>query len=317
MSINTPFYLDCDTGIDDALALTYLLNHPGVDLRGIGTVSGNIDAATAARNTTAILRMLDRTETPVAVGEHDPLTGSYAGGAPEVHGANGIGDVEFPPGAATTTEPAPQMLIRLAREAASHGQALNVIAIGPLTNLARALELEPDLPRLIGQVTVMGGAVWAHGNITPNAEANIYNDAAAARLVTRAGFDLTLVPLDLTHDHCFDDTDAQHLLDSRSDLHNALGSMLVRYIDFYEGVLGVRRAPLHDPLAAAIAVAEVNPVETKTLPIDVLLQDGNLGRTIPTTRRDHPATRVILSAEASAAELIKARILRPTQELAA
>ena len=86
-----PFYLDCDTGVDDALALTYLVATPSVDLRGVGTVSGNTDAVTAARNTVDLLALLDRPDIPVAVGAQHPLSGRFGGGSPDVHGANGIG----------------------------------------------------------------------------------------------------------------------------------------------------------------------------------------------------------------------------------
>src|SRR5690606_4937770 len=91
-----PFYLDCDTGVDDALALTYLVATPSVDLRGVGTVSGNTDAVTAARNTVDLLALLDRPDIPVAVGAQHPLSGRFGGGSPDVHGANGIGDVRLP-----------------------------------------------------------------------------------------------------------------------------------------------------------------------------------------------------------------------------
>ncbi|WP_144715371.1 nucleoside hydrolase [Curtobacterium pusillum] len=300
-----PLFLDCDTGVDDALALTYLLDVPHVDLVGIGTVSGNIDAATAAVNTAALLAMCERA-VPVAVGAHDPIGGAYRGGAPHVHGANGIGGVDLPPGVAAADDPAAELLVRQARAFADGPRKLDVLAIGPLTNLAVALELEPRLPELVGTLTIMGGAVWDRGNVSPTAEANVHNDAEAARRVLRAGFDLVLVPLDVTRQHRFDDADAARFTAAGDPLRVALGTMLSRYIDFYETVDHVRRAPLHDPLAAAIAAGEVGPTVRST-PLDVVLGGAEHGRTVPAA--DGPSVRVVVAAEDSAADVIRARIL--------
>jgi purine nucleosidase len=300
-----PLFLDCDTGVDDALALTYLLDVPHVDLVGIGTVSGNTDAATAAVNTAALLALCGRT-VPVAVGAHDPIGGSYGGGAPHVHGANGIGGVDLPPGVAAAEDPAAELLVRLARDHAAGDRKLDVLAIGPLTNLAVALEAEPRLPELVGTLTIMGGAVWDAGNVSPTAEANVHNDAEAARRVLRAGFDLVLVPLDVTRQHRFDDADADRFTAAGDPLRVALGTMLRSYVDFYESVDRVRRAPLHDPLAAAVAAGEVEP-SVRTTPLDVVVGGVEHGRTVPAA--DGPAVRVVVTADDRAADVIRERIL--------
>ncbi|MEA5455992.1 nucleoside hydrolase [Sinomonas sp. JGH33] len=306
MKTSVSLYLDCDTGIDDALALTYLLNTPAVDLVGIGTVSGNTSSEEAAVNTAALLALADRSEIPVAVGAHDPIAGSYRGGAPDVHGSNGVGDVALSGGAAPVAETAPHMIVRLAR---THPGKLDVVAIGPLTNLAKALELDPTLPNLVSTLTIMGGAVWVPGNITAAAEANIFNDAEAARRVFRAGFRINLVPLDVTLQHRFDDGDADLLARTGSDLHIALGQMLHRYIDFYESVDFIRRAPLHDPLAAAIAAGEVTPTQIREVPLDVVLESANRGQTVPVDTPGDPLVRVIVAAQESAATVILDRIM--------
>lgn len=300
-----PLFLDCDTGVDDALALAYLLDVPHVDLVGIGTVSGNIDSATAAVNTSALLGMVGR-QVPVAVGAHDPLGGAYGGGAPHVHGVNGVGGVDLPAGVAAADDPAAELLVRLARSSAAGARKLDVLAIGPLTNLAVALELEPRLPELVGTLTIMGGAVWAPGNVSATAEANIHNDAEAARRVLTAGFDLVLVPLDVTRQHRFDDADGDRFIAAGDPLRVALGTMLHRYIDFYETVDQVRRAPLHDPLAAAIAAGEVAPTVRET-PLDVVTDGAEHGRTVPAEQG--PVVRVVVAADASAADVIRTRIL--------
>lgn len=301
-----PLFLDCDTGVDDALALAYLLDVPHVDLVGIGTVSGNTDSTTAAVNTTALLGMCGRS-VPVAVGAHDPLGGVYGGGAPHVHGVNGVGGVDLPAGVAAAEDPAAELLVRLARSYAAGPRRLDVLAIGPLTNLAVALDHEPRLPELIGTLTIMGGAVWEPGNVSPVAEANVHNDAEAARRVLTAGFDLVLVPLDVTRQHRFDDADGDRFIAAGDPLRVALGTMLHRYIDFYETVDHVRRAPLHDPLAAAIAAGEVEPTVRET-PLDVVVDGTEHGRTVPAAHG--PVVQVVVGADDAAADVIRNRILQ-------
>ena len=255
MTTPSPFYLDCDTGIDDALALAYLLSSPFACVKGIGTVSGNVSAAAGARNTLDLVALAGSGDVPVALGAHHPLAGSFGGGAPWVHGENGIGGVTLTTAdASVESESAAEMLVRLAR---TYPGTLKVLAIGPLTNIAEALRLEPSLPSLVESVTVMGGAALAPGNITPVAEANIFNDPEAAALVLAAGWDVTLVPLDVTMNSVLEETHRQQLLSSSSPVPRALGEMLGYYFRFYEDIYGRPCSAMHDPLAAALAVGAV------------------------------------------------------------
>ena len=189
-----PLYLDCDTGVDDAVAIALLLASPEITLVGIGTVSGNTSAAQAAENTLRLLALAGRLDVPVAVGSHDHLADPYGGGVPHIHGDNGIGNVELPATEAVpVAESAAELILRLSRE---HEGALEIVTIGPTTNLALALRLDQNLPQRVRSVTVMGGAALVSGNISPVAEANIFNDAEAASILISAPWRLTLVPLD-------------------------------------------------------------------------------------------------------------------------
>lgn len=304
MTATTPFYLDCDTGIDDALALTYLLNTASVELVGIGTVFGNTSAARAAQNTAALLTAAGADKIPVAVGAATPLLGPYPGGAPLVHGDNGIGDVILPAGPAPVAESAPEMIVRLAYE---YPHELEIVAIGPLTNIARALEIEPDVARLVRTLTIMGGAVWAPGNVTEHAEANIANDPEAAQMVFNAGFRTVLVPLDVTMQHQFDDSDAVLLHETDSTLHIALGTMLNSYIGAYEGFDGYRRAPLHDPLAAAIATGDLRG-RSRATRLNVTLHGTRRGKTTA-VEGDANSISVVTSTVPTAAERIRGTIM--------
>ena len=265
--MTAPYFLDCDTGIDDAMAIGWLAASPGVDLVGVATVSGNLDAAGGARNTLDLLAMLGLPEVPVAVGAHDFLDHPYSGGAPQVHGTNGIGEVRLP---RATSEPSPvsgaQALVDAARE---HAGELRVLAIGPLTNLALALEIEPRLPGLVRELTVMGGAASAPGNVSPVAEANIHNDPLAAQRVLTAGFDVTMVGLDVTTRHVFEEEHRRALLAAATPVTTAIAQMLEFYFAFYATRFGRLCAVLHDPLAAAVATGDVQLASAPVVPLVV------------------------------------------------
>jgi purine nucleosidase len=296
-----PYYLDCDTGVDDALALALLAGHPGVTVAGIGTVSGNTGAGQAARNTLDVLALAGRDDVPVAVGAHHPLDGTFAGGADLVHGGNGIGGVELPAAARTTEDRAAvDLLLALARQYAGD---LRIIATGPLTNLATALRQEPGLAGMVRDVTVMGGAVRVPGNITGRAEANIANDPAAAAAVLGADWPVTLVPLDVTMRHRFTEDDRAALA-AGPPLAAALAAMLSGYFDFYEPQFGARQVPLHDPLAAGIATGDLTPSDAPRLGLRVEA-DGQLVEDPAVV----PRTRVVFALAAAAAPIIRSRIL--------
>lgn len=295
-------HLDCDLGIDDALALGQLLSQPHVDLVGVSTVSGNTSAEQAARNTLGLLDLAGRGEIPVAVGEQNPAGDRFTARAAEVHGRNGIGDVDLPPPHAV---PSPLSGAELILESASrHDGELRLVAIGPLTNLARALELDPELPGRIARLTIMGGAVWCPGNITEAAEANIFYDPEAADAVFAANWPITLVPLDVTRHHTFGEEDRAALEAVGRPLHGFLARMMDHYLSFYSTVLGSRRARLHDPLTTLIATGGITAVSVRRTPIRVDTGTGpERGRTIPGAS-GRAEVEVLLATDVAAAPVL-------------
>ncbi|RAX44289.1 nucleoside hydrolase [Arthrobacter sp. AQ5-06] len=320
-----PFYLDCDTGIDDALALAYLLAAPTARVAGIGTVSGNVSAAVGARNTLDLLQLAGHAHIPVALGAHHPQAGSFGGGAPWVHGDNGIGGVSLEPAAAgLAPETAAEMLVRLAHE---HPGTLRVLAIGPLTNIAEALRLEPELPRLVEEITIMGGAAFAPGNITPVAEANIHNDPEAAADVLAADWNVTLVPLDVTMASVLEEHHRQELLAAGHPVPQALGEMLGYYFRFYESIFGRPCSAMHDPLAAALAVGGIRATVAPVVHAAVDTSSGpGRGQTICDLRGVHMGypeqpgarCRVVLEVEGDfAPHLVETLLTFPERTTAA
>jgi purine nucleosidase len=251
-----------------------------------------------------------------AVGPHDPLAGEFDGGVPHIHGSNGVGDVELVASPRVAeAESAADLLIRLSHE---HDGRLEIVAIGPLTNLAIALEQDPALPGRVGPVTIMGGAALVPGNVSAVAEANIANDPEAAQLVVEADWDVTLVPLDVTLAQPLEESDRQALLDSGSAFVRALGAILDLYFDFYVPYYGRRSSALHDPLAAALAVGGVAALRAPAVPVVVDTTSGpGRGQTICDLRGqhrgafDHPGsrTRVVLEIDQPLAPHLVGRLL--------
>ncbi|WP_019544330.1 nucleoside hydrolase [Streptomyces sulphureus] len=316
-----PLLMDCDTGIDDAVALMYLCLTPGVDLLAVTTVAGNTSAAQAARNSLQVLEAAGRTDIPVAAGAGTTLRGESRPEADHVHGKGGLGGVTRPaPSAALDPRHAARLIIDTAREA---GGELDILATAPLTNLALALREEPRLPELIRHVTVMGGAVHHPGNVSPVAEANIGNDPEAAELVFAADWDLTLVPLDVTMRENLTEAHRQRLLAAGTPVSTLAGEILDFYFAFHEEVaLPFRGSALHDPLAAGIAVGEVTPVSAPRLAVTVDTADGAArGAIVADTRgmhRGYPEqpdahTAVVLETDGTFPELLVERLCRTTK----
>ncbi|MFC4563084.1 nucleoside hydrolase [Nocardiopsis mangrovi] len=262
-------FVDCDPGIDDAVALAYLTARPEVEIVGVGTVFGNHTVDTTTDNALRLLRLYGAPGVPVARGAERPLVQPPTL-AESVHGANGLGGIDLP--AAETgpaAESAAEALVRLARSAPGE---IDVLAVGPLTNIALALSLEPRLPEMVGRVVVMGGAVRAPGNVTPWAEANTANDPEAAEAVFAAGFDLTLVALDITMKTTVDAAwlDGLQLIDGERAATTS--AFLEFYVGWYSEVIGERGCAMHDPLAAAVLLDPDLVTASVDVPVRVELQ---------------------------------------------
>ncbi|MFV9425357.1 nucleoside hydrolase [Microbacterium sp. S1037] len=299
-----PILVDCDTGIDDALALAYLLAEPTVEIVGVTTVSGNTDAARAAANTLSLFELAGVDDIPVAIGAHDFRGREYAGGAPHVHGADGVGGITLT--AAARAHDA-RAAVELIDHLAQRHPDLTVLALGPLTNLAAYAET-PGVAAL-DRLVIMGGAFSHSGNVTAWAEANIHNDPEAAAAVFAQDWDITAVPLDVTMTQTLDATDLVRLDAIPGAFPRALAAMLPAYLDFYEGrVFPDRRCALHDPLAAMVAAGALRGVSVARGRIDVRLERGERGRTVSS----HPSERQrwVRGMEGSAVELLLDRLER-------
>lgn len=186
--------LDCDPGIDDALALAFGCGHPGIGLCGVTTVAGNVGLATTTANALAVLEFAGCGEVPVVAGSAAPLLRPLSDGA-QVHGATGLGAARLPaPQARARGGHAVDFLIDTI--GAAPGE-ITLVATGPLTNVALAVRREPRIVSQVAGFVIMGGSA-GRGNVTPAAEFNIGWDPEAAAIVFRAGWRVTMVGLDVT-----------------------------------------------------------------------------------------------------------------------
>ena len=183
-------WFDTDPGVDDALAMALIAARPEFDWVGVSTVFGNAGVAVTTQNALRLLALLGRAAVPVYAGAAQPLAGN-ARFAPGIHGDDGLGGcaAELPgPSRAAERKPAAEAIVRASVDHAN----LHLVAVGPLTNIAQALRLDPQLAQRVASLTVMGGAFGVNGqsgNVTPAAEANIHNDARAAAEVCRRALD--------------------------------------------------------------------------------------------------------------------------------
>jgi purine nucleosidase len=255
--MTTKVVLDCDTGVDDTMAILYAALHPEIELLAIGAVWGNVDVALAAANSQHAVAMAGHAHVPVAVGAAGPLNRGPEHFGYHVHGDDGqgnVGDPAYVP--VLSDEPAAEQLIRLARE---HPGEIELIAVGPLTNLAVALALAPELPSLLRGVTIMGGAALAPGNRTPVAEANIIHDVEAAAAVFAAPWPLTMVGLDVTMRALLTEPQRQALLAGGS-IGAYVGRIAKFYMDYFTATsFAEPLCCMHDVLAVAIGAGTLEP----------------------------------------------------------
>lgn len=264
--------LDVDTGVDDTMALLFAALHESVDLVAAGSVWGNVDVETATRNTLNVLAMAGRPEVPVAAGAAGPISGEPAFYAYHVHGRDGQGNRGM---AAAYGRPvagtAAEQIVRLCREQPGE---IELVAVGPLTNLALALQLAPDLPQLVHGVTIMGGAALVPGNVSEVAEANIHHDADAAALVFAADWPLTMVGLDVTMRVVLDAADIARLAEGGT-IAEYLHRIVPFYADYFaETAFGTPISCMHDVVAVAVASGALVPELAPTVRAQVDDTDG-------------------------------------------
>lgn len=243
-----PLILDVDTGIDDMVALLIAATAPELNLRGVTCVAGNVELQHVARNTGKILRLAGRGDIPVSIGAARPLVRRLRT-APDTHGPTGTGYVELrgEDRALGTTEYTAVPASRyLAAHIDRHPGEVTLVALGPLTNLAVAVQNGADLAHGMREVVWMGGTLEERGNTTETGEWNACVDPEAAEACLAAGAIHRIFPLDATQDAVFTMRDLEALPDTH--LAGIVRDAVRFYVRFHQQVDGIDGCYLHDPV---------------------------------------------------------------------
>ena len=261
--------IDTDPGTDDVLALIMALNSPEMDILALTTVEGNATLEHTTNNALAVLEYMNRAEIPVHSGESTPLVGEFYH-AYNIHGPAGL-TVSLPePQTALASSDAVGYITQTALGMRAAGDDLTLIALGPLTNVARALQRDARLKDALGNVLVMGGTGDAPGNVTPYAEFNIWDDPHAANAVFQSGIPVTLIGLDI----CRQTAVARDNPDWFGG--DTPGERLAAQIlaNWFQTEQVESEFNLHDPLTIAAALRP-DLITTRTATLSVVTEDAD------------------------------------------
>jgi purine nucleosidase len=248
--VKVPFLIDTDTASDDAVALIMALRSPQVEVLAITTVAGNVDVHQASRNALYTAELCD-SRVPVFMGAEKPLKRAHVG-AEWFHGRDGLGDRGYAPPKRTIEK---QNAVDAIIEAVESHPGLVMVTLGPLTNIALALQKEPNIAAKVSRCVVMGGAPCCEGNVTPAAEYNIWCDPEAARIVVRSGLPIEVVGWHLCRGEALlNASDIQEVLDLGTPVAEfaiECNSVAQEAILKQTGEHGIS---LPDPVAMAVAI---------------------------------------------------------------
>ena len=220
-----PLIIDCDTGIDDMISFILTLSCKQLDIRGVTTVAGNVSLASTTYNTIKGLAFMGREEIPVAAGEAGPLVGRLKD-AREIHGDTGLGGYQF----SHPTKKLPEAVHAVEfiyHQLMKTKEKITILALAPLTNIAKLLMTYPECKDKIKEIVFMGGSIFS-GNPTPVATFNVWADPEAARLVIKSGIPFYMCPLDTTREAYFTEADVERLSTIKNPVAE-MASFLMRY----------------------------------------------------------------------------------------
>ena len=258
--------IDTDPGVDDAMAIFYALESPEFDVVGLTTIFGNHNIDICTANALKLLEIAGRTDIPVARGAARPLAMEYRGPADFVHGEDAQGNVFLdPPTTSTVVASAPQFIIDTVM--AAPGQ-ITLVPLGPLTNVAMAMLLEPRLTANLAEIVLMGGNAFTGGNASPAGEANILNDPEAADIVFGADCPITMLGLDVTEHTVMTNAQLAQLDASSKPTTQYLGKIVKFYAAFYATRLGLDGIHVHDSSTISYMLRP-DLYETVSMPIRV------------------------------------------------
>ena len=221
--------IDTDPGVDDVIAVSMALRSPELEVLGLTSIFGNTYGEVTAQNALRLVELEGHDSIPVSRGSDVPLVMPLEGLGTMVHGEDGMGNTNPPPPKGKViNKSAAEFIIEVVH---TYPDEVTLVPIGPLTNIALALKIDPTIMSLVKKVVLMGGAVSKPGNISPTAEANIYHDPHAADIVMRAGWPLVMVGLDVTQQVVM----TSRFLEKIYKTKNPVTNLIQRILPFYQG----------------------------------------------------------------------------------
>lgn len=277
--------IDCDPGLDDAVALLAAFGAKDLDVLAITTVAGNVKGDQTAINACIIREVADPgSRVPVCAGAPRPLLRDPVT-AEDFHGSTGLGNIDFPdPELGQEQTHAVNKIIRACKDAKEN--PLTLIVTGPMTNIALALAMDPAIEDGIAEIVLMGGADTEGGNITPYAEFNVYADPHAAAAVFGSKLSIRCLSLDVTHEIRTTAERLASIREGKTTQSRVAGDLLEASCKLEFSANGARDAPLHDP-STVIAVTDPGLFKGRRARVEVVTDEGEqFGRTIPTFCED-------------------------------
>jgi purine nucleosidase len=270
---------DTDPGTDDAMALMLALNSPELDVRAVTVVPGNVTAKQGLENALRMMSLANRCDIPIAAGAQHPLFQKLIT-AEFWHGKNGLANVELPASKCKVdSRYGPDLIIEMVH-AAPH--EITLVPVGPLTNIALAVEKDPSIVPLVKEVVIMGGSITG-GNVNAAAEANIFNDPEAAQIVFQAGWPLTMVGLDVGDKTLFSAKYLAQLGQTHGPVNDFI-YQVAHYLVDLSAQFGAGGSPMYDPLAVGVAI-DATLVKAPAMHVDVETRgDFTRGETVANRR---------------------------------
>ena len=277
MSKTQKIIIDTDPGIDDAMAIHMAFADPRLEVVGLTTIFGNVNIDQATRNA---LWLSEQAHYPldVARGADRPLVQPANEPSYYVHGEEGFGDLpaQEPAGREHALDAA-DYIIKMCR---AYPGEIALCPVGPLTNIALAVQRDPEIIKFVKSVVIMGGAGFVPGNVTDYAEANIWNDPHAADVVFAADWEVVMIGLDVTTQVTCHPEDYQMIADNGGVIGQFINDISVFYSRFYATIYQENLCVLHDP-CAVIAVTDPALFDYRKMPVRVICDGPAIGQTVP------------------------------------
>ncbi|HHD2752504.1 TPA: nucleoside hydrolase [Clostridium perfringens] len=268
--------IDCDPGIDDALAIILALKSEEIEVIGITTVSGNVESLQGAKNALKVLKLLDRLDIPVYLGESTPIKRELVT-AQDTHGEDGLGETFIPE---VSEEYIREGAVDFILNTLKNEDDISIIALGPLTNLCRAINKDSETFHKVKEIVSMGGAYKSHGNCSPVAEFNYWVDPHGAReFLKKFNGEFTMVGLDVTREIVLTPNLREMIHQFKDEIGNFIYDITRFYVDFHweqERTLG---CVINDPLAVEYFINR-NLCEGFKAYVDIACDDIAMGQSL-------------------------------------